>query len=96
MVIFTGLKEKQSIKHIMFDNNLNNVYFDNLFHINGKDERIEILKISKGLLESLEVTVEINGKESILYEREIDLVISTMIYLKLQDMVREFVKEDVK
>ena len=92
MGIFTALKEKQSIKHIMFDNNLNNVYFDNLFHINDKDEKIEILKISKGLLESLEVTVEINGKETILYEREIDLVISTMIYLKLQDIVREFVK----
>ena len=87
MGIFTALKEKQSIKHIMFDN---------LFHINGKDEKIEILKISKGLLESLEVTVEINGKETILYEREIDLVTSTLIYLKLQNMVREFVKEAVK
>ena len=89
MGIFQIFTERKAIMDIMLENELKNVYFDDLFYMNSDGSRIDILKVENTGFEFL-ITFEENDKQSTILGKDSNMIMISMIYLRIQKMVREF------
>ncbi len=89
MDIFTSMTERSAIKRMFEEHELTIVHFDNLFILDENEKRTEIISIKLDKF-SFVVTLEINGELSTTRLDNLSHIFTTMIYLRLQKMIREF------
>ena len=85
------ISTKNYIIKILYENDLEDVYFDDLYSIDEYETRTDILKIKPtGEYEGWIIETECEGRSVSEHLNRCDLLTLTLVYLRLQKMIRDF------